>query len=79
MEGKRWSVCKTVSRMVVATLQKEPAWRDIPVIVITALDLDAKEPNPFANNFSPPRNCNFRHGLLLHSRVGLPNGQSRRV
>jgi adenylate cyclase len=28
---------------VVATLQKEPAWRDIPVIVITALDLDAKD------------------------------------
>jgi adenylate cyclase len=26
---------------VVATLQKEPGWRDIPVIVITALDLDA--------------------------------------
>jgi signal transduction histidine kinase/CheY-like chemotaxis protein len=28
---------------VVATLQKEPDWRDIPVIVITALDLDAKD------------------------------------
>jgi CheY-like chemotaxis protein len=28
---------------VVATLQKEPHWRDIPVIVITALDLDAKD------------------------------------
>ena len=28
---------------VVATLQKEPAWRDIPIIVITALDLDAKD------------------------------------
>jgi signal transduction histidine kinase/CheY-like chemotaxis protein len=28
---------------VVAALQKEPAWRDIPVIVITALDLDAKD------------------------------------
>jgi CheY-like chemotaxis protein len=28
---------------VVATLQKEPAWRDIPVIVITALELDAKD------------------------------------
>jgi CheY-like chemotaxis protein len=28
---------------VVATLRKEPAWRDIPVIVITALDLDAKD------------------------------------
>jgi adenylate cyclase len=28
---------------VVATLQNEPAWRDIPVIVITALDLDAKD------------------------------------
>jgi len=26
---------------VVATLQKDPGWRDIPVIVITALDLDA--------------------------------------
>jgi len=26
---------------VVAALQKEPDWRDIPVIVITALDLDA--------------------------------------
>jgi len=25
---------------VVATLQGEPGWRDIPVIVITALDLD---------------------------------------
>src|SRR5262249_4203739 len=28
---------------VVATLQKEPGWRDIPVIVITALDLDAND------------------------------------
>jgi CheY-like chemotaxis protein len=28
---------------VVAALQKEPAWRDIPVIVITSLDLDAKD------------------------------------
>jgi CheY-like chemotaxis protein len=28
---------------VVATLQKELRWRDIPVIVITALDLDAKD------------------------------------
>jgi adenylate cyclase len=28
---------------VVATLQKEPLWRDIPVIVITALDLDAED------------------------------------
>jgi CheY-like chemotaxis protein len=28
---------------VVATLQKEVGWRDIPVIVITALDLDAKD------------------------------------
>ncbi|TMK15337.1 MAG: response regulator [Alphaproteobacteria bacterium] len=28
---------------VVAALQKEPRWRDIPVIVITARDLDAKE------------------------------------
>ena len=28
---------------VVAALQKEPAWRGIPVIVITALDLDAKD------------------------------------
>ena len=27
----------------VATLQKEPAWWDIPVIVITALELDAKD------------------------------------
>ena len=28
---------------VVAALQKEAAWRDIPVIVITARDLDAKD------------------------------------
>jgi CheY-like chemotaxis protein len=28
---------------VVATLQKDPGWRDIPVIVITALDLDARD------------------------------------
>ena len=28
---------------VVAALQKEVAWRDIPVIVITLLDLDAKD------------------------------------
>jgi adenylate cyclase len=28
---------------VVATLQKEPGWQDIPVVVITALDLDAKD------------------------------------
>ena len=28
---------------VVAALQKETAWRDIPVIVITSLDLDAKD------------------------------------
>jgi PleD family two-component response regulator len=27
---------------VVAALQKEAAWRNIPVIVITSLDLDAK-------------------------------------
>ena len=28
---------------VVAALQKEPRWRDIPVVVITALDLDADD------------------------------------
>ncbi len=28
---------------VVAALQKDPRWRDIPVIVITSLDLDAKD------------------------------------
>jgi signal transduction histidine kinase/CheY-like chemotaxis protein len=28
---------------VVAALQKEPGWRDVPVIVITSLDLDAKD------------------------------------
>jgi CheY-like chemotaxis protein len=28
---------------VVAALQKEPNWRDIPVIVITARDLDGKD------------------------------------
>ncbi len=28
---------------VVAALQKEEAWREIPVIVITARDLDAKD------------------------------------
>src|SRR5262249_22380782 len=28
---------------VVAILQKEPGWRDIPVIVITALELNAKD------------------------------------
>ena len=28
---------------VVAALQKEAGWRDIPVIVITSLDLDAKD------------------------------------
>jgi CheY-like chemotaxis protein len=28
---------------VVAALQKEAAWRDIPVVVITARDLDAKD------------------------------------
>ena len=28
---------------VVAALQKEAQWRDIPVIVITSLDLDAKD------------------------------------
>jgi CheY-like chemotaxis protein len=28
---------------VVAALQKEAAWRDIPVIVITSLDLNAKD------------------------------------
>ena len=28
---------------VVAALQKEAGWRDIPVIVITARDLDAKD------------------------------------
>jgi CheY-like chemotaxis protein len=28
---------------VVAALQKEPMWQDIPVIVITSLDLDAKD------------------------------------
>jgi CheY-like chemotaxis protein len=27
----------------VAALQKEPGWRDIPVVVITARDLDAKD------------------------------------
>src|SRR5262245_25692869 len=28
---------------VVAALQKEAAWRDIPIVVITARDLDAKD------------------------------------
>jgi len=28
---------------VVAALQREAGWRDIPVIVITSLDLDAKD------------------------------------
>jgi CheY-like chemotaxis protein len=28
---------------VVAALQKEPNWRDIPVIVVTARDLDGKD------------------------------------
>jgi CheY-like chemotaxis protein len=28
---------------IVAALQKEPLWRDVPVIVITARDLDAKD------------------------------------
>jgi CheY-like chemotaxis protein len=28
---------------VVAALQKQPEWRDIPVIVVTSLDLDAKD------------------------------------
>jgi CheY-like chemotaxis protein len=28
---------------VVAALQKEPAWRDIPVVVITSLDLSAAD------------------------------------
>jgi CheY-like chemotaxis protein len=28
---------------VVAALQKDAGWRDIPVIVITSLDLDAKD------------------------------------
>ena len=28
---------------VVAALQKDVGWRDIPVIVITSLDLDAKD------------------------------------
>ncbi len=28
---------------VVAALQKEPRWRDIPVIVVTARDLDAED------------------------------------
>jgi CheY-like chemotaxis protein len=28
---------------VIAALQKEAGWRDIPVVVITALDLDAKD------------------------------------
>jgi CheY-like chemotaxis protein len=28
---------------VVAALQKDPGWRDIPVIVITSLDLNAKD------------------------------------
>jgi CheY-like chemotaxis protein len=28
---------------VVAALQKEPRWRDVPFIVITARDLDAKD------------------------------------
>ena len=28
---------------VVASLQENPTWRDIPVIVITALELDAKD------------------------------------
>src|SRR3989440_11369147 len=28
---------------VVAALQKEPRWRDVPVIVITARDLDAQD------------------------------------
>jgi len=28
---------------VVAALQKKPEWRDIPVIVITSLNLDAKD------------------------------------
>ena len=51
-EGKRWIVSQQSKPdlilldlmmpgmdgfQVVATLQKEPAWRDIPVIVITAL------------------------------------------
>jgi len=28
---------------VVAALQKEPRWSDIPVVVVTARDLDAKD------------------------------------
>ena len=28
---------------VVAALRKEPGWRDVPVIVITSRDLDAKD------------------------------------
>ena len=28
---------------VVAALQKDPSWREIPVIVITSLDLNAKD------------------------------------
>jgi len=67
---------------VVAALQKEAAWRDIPVIVITARDLDAKDRARLNSGVQSvlvkerfrPADLVERIRRLVHSKPAVSNG-----
>jgi CheY-like chemotaxis protein len=55
---------------VVAALHKQDAWRDIPVIVITSLDLDAKKiARTLKRTEGATRQKAFSLGVSLDSRA----------
>jgi CheY-like chemotaxis protein len=66
---------------VVAALQKEAGWRDIPVIVITSLDLDAKDRERLNSGVQSvlvkekfrPEDLVERIRRLVHSKPAIPN------
>jgi CheY-like chemotaxis protein len=66
---------------VVAALQKEAGWRDIPVIVITSLDLDAKDRERLNSGVQSvlvkekfrPEDLVERIRRLVQSKPAIPN------
>jgi CheY-like chemotaxis protein len=64
---------------VVAALQANPAWRDIPVVVVTALDLTAEDRRRLNGGVEQILSKNAFAPAELMARVGALVGETRKA
>jgi CheY-like chemotaxis protein len=62
---------------VVATLQENPAWRDVPIVIVTALDLTAEDRRRLSGGVEEILSKHAATSSELIARVGTLIAESR--